>query len=212
MDIKSDTLQVLPVTHSPDGKPLEPEERPAQRVLGVAVAPTGHIVPGQPVTIGVPTTINIEGTAGEFAQGFRHQCQSCIHFSPAAWQTLRAKWENSPDLIERKFVNGIRGMLLSSGNAQLAERHMGQDEELDVEHALQAMGLCRALTEIFSDHYRQFAPQIIHPLGGCPAQPGPSGEDLTQLFTPKNRQAARAGAQAYDAVLHAAVKRAKREP
>lgn len=194
MKIKADLLRIGHGALSPKGEKLEPEEKPVERVLVTDF--DANMKSGQHVG-SIPGSIHYRDTAGDFAQKMRSQCWSCKHFNNDAWRAYRRSVELSDSMERRRELNAIRAALLDTGNAQIQERHTSQEGDMDVEHALSVLGICKAMTETFQD------PVIVYPIGTCPddvcGPTNPSG-----LFVPKDIDSEKAGNSAFDQIMRRA--------
>lgn len=199
MDIRADTITVVPATHTPDGKPLEPEQAPAVRSISV-ISPLA-MNNGTLVRPDMPGSFDYETTAGELAVGMRFKCASCIHFNPKRWQKLKHECEWSSDVTERKWLNEVRSSIEQVLPAGEREKHVDeQTGELDIEHALMSLGLCDALTEEWSRLMNEKWPVLVHQLSGCP-DVDPLGQPQAPPFRSRDTAADRAAAKAYDGIL-----------
>ncbi len=193
MEIKDDFIQIASTAIDADGNKLEPEEQPARRVL---ITDTQAKDQHGNVLGAMDTSIVLESTAGEIAEGFRSFCSQCKHFDPDAWAKIRRAWSN-PLHPEHKALNFIRSGLLQTRNAQLRDMHAGQDGDIDLEHAVALLGICHPLTEIKNDVI------IVHPLSCCPDEvKGPSSPD--GLFEDKSKDAEKRGSAAFDLLMRKA--------
>lgn len=210
MELRADTITVVPATHDPDGKPLEPEQAPAVRSIGVTTPLTFNS--GQLIRQDMPASFDYETTAGEIAVGLRYSCAGCIHFNQRRWQTLKHDCEWNGDIEKRRWVNEVRSAIESSLPEREREKHIDeQSGELDVEHAMMALGVCDALTEEWSRKFNQSFPVLLFPLCGCP-DVDPLGAPQAPPFQPRDRSAARAAAKAYDGMLGMARGKAPEKP
>lgn len=204
MKFKEEVFKVIPATHDEGGAKLEPEERPMERRLVADGLPISlntsgpHLTQPPVARLQHDTVVTIEGTVGEFAHGLRHLCASCTYFDNELWMKRKREWETG-DISLRKQLNVLRGMLLESQNATIQEMHRGADDDMDVEHALNSLGICRALSEIQQDDI------IMHPLAGCPDFAHDAHGN--SLYKPKNREMAQRSTEVYDAIMKAALGR-----
>jgi hypothetical protein len=194
MDVKSDQLAVYPVTRDEQGKQIDPEEAPAQRRLGTDF----QVSTSNGQYLGLldnGSGITVNGTAIEFAQGFAHQCALCRHFDNPAWLRLYHELEASHTPTHWNWLNNLRGHLLDVRDPQVNEAfHDVRENDLDVEAAMRALGICHAVSELIKDRV------VTHPMAGCPLdQPGFG--DLSYLFTPRDRDSERIGNSVYDTLL-----------
>lgn len=209
MKIKREVFQVVPATHAPDGARLEPEERPARRIMQTAVPLEWG---GQTITRDMPGTIVQDNlTAGEVAESFRSRCSICRHFNRQRWLEYYHDLRVSlGDKRKQEELNEYR--LLIDDAAELSPefyaRHSKDADEIDQENALRDLGICDALTESWSAHKKEFDAQVVFPEGCCPdGTPGPNGE-LQFYFQPRDTAYERAGNAGYDAAMRAAQGRA----
>lgn len=202
MKITGDTITVVPATHDPDGKPMEPEQAPVVRSLSVE-APLSFNT-GQIIRPDSPGAFNYEMTAGEMAYAFRNRCATCKHFNMPRWRQLRRELEWSKDMEKRQFVNEIRAAIEQTLPAGERDKHADPQGDLEIESALDAFGLCEAMTELRSREEAGLFPVLTMPTGGCPDQKSPRGADLSNLYQPRDRQADRAAAQAHDKIMRMA--------
>lgn len=202
--VSEETLRVTPATHAPDGTKLEPEERPAQRVVPTT-APL-RVGSGEEISAIIPAEAVIETTAGELAMGFRTKCATCRHFNQQLWRRLRREYERSTSMEKRDFVNQVRFGIAQCQDAETAARHMDENTfEIDVEAVLDILGVCEAQTEIFSKYAGELDLKLFYPTAGCPdGMRGPGGEDLAHLYQPRDRAAERAASGAHDLILRMA--------
>lgn len=204
MELKSDVIRIAPATHTPDGKPLEPEERPAERVIATG-APLSFST-GQKISDSFPSVIHEATTAGAIAQGVRRLCQTCEYFDNPGWMEFKNK-AIVGSKEDRELINEIRYAIDYATSQDAATRAMHEDEtdgSLDLEHALNAMGFCRAMTEVCSRFEMKFSPQIVHPHASCPDMQGPNGESFSNLYKPRKGAPQSEAAKAYDAIMRAA--------
>jgi len=204
VNVNADVIRVVPATHTPDGKPLEPEERPVVRDTQ-----TGSVLSfntGQVINAAQPTIIQQETTVGELALGLRRTCATCKHWDNLGWQAFRRECDKG-EIGERAFVNEIRAAIDSSQDIRYREQHAidpNDPNDVDIEHALDGLGLCRALTEIRSRFQQRFFPVVTHPWAGCPDEKEPDGTCVSDLYQPRDRGAATAASRAYDKLMEMA--------
>lgn len=196
MKIKADLLRIRTTPFDDKGDKVEPEAQPMQRVIQTD-ANVGMQGGGQVGSI--PTEIQYETTVGEYAQGARHQCFTCKHFSRDAWKKLFSMWNDPTASIDkRKALNGIRAALLQTNNATLADRSTNpMDGDFDVEHAVALLGVCKPLTELRKDVV------IVYPMSSCPpevcSKTNPDG-----LYESRNKELDRVGSQEFDRIMRVA--------
>ncbi len=175
------------------GHKLEPEEKPAERVVPFDAPLIGSIDQQQHGTF--RTSVAVGGTVADFANGIRTMCGLCKHFDEKAWHKLKRSLEASKDGVRQ--LNVIREALISTGNARIREMHQTPEGDIDLEHALMMMGVCHPLTEMKRD------PVMVHPESTCPpevrTESAPDG-----FFEPLNRETDKAGAQGFDAIMRRA--------
>ena len=197
MKVKSDQILIDTATNNPDGSPREPEEAPAARVI-LTDAEVSNGASAETPSGSIPASIVLESTAGEMATGFRYTCMNCKHFNAHAWSRLHQAWRMAPnDSIDAQQLNAIRAGLLTTQNADLASLHNDGQNYLDVEGAVQALGVCEPLSEIDGDII------IVHPLGGCPemvrSPMKPQG-----LFDARDLDAEKRGSAVFDGLMRKA--------
>lgn len=193
------------VYHGPeaeDGSPLEPEEQAAEVVQPIdAVVTLGHGAMRSDVPI--PRELqdlaaNQQGhivhtaTAGELAASVRERCKNCVHFNQAGWGRLLREAEASGDKQRLSELNNIRAAIAENMQVSLDGQHdLDKSGDIDLEHALKALGFCGALTE----HLKETI--IVSPIGACP--------DGFNFFKPKKgREAQKAASSGYDWILNRA--------
>ena len=195
MRIKKEFLRFRTAPYDDAGQKIEPEQQPVQKVMEID-APAS--MRGGPAVGSIPTQVIQEMSVGELASAMRKPCFSCKHFDRRAWKLLVARW-NSPNspVEERQYLNMVRAGLLQTKNADIVSKSTGTDGDMDVEHALLMLGICRTLTEV------QNAPIIVHPTGACPAEVcTPTQPD--GFYQPKTTKAERMGSQTYDNIIRTA--------
>jgi hypothetical protein len=188
MEVKSELLRVGMQVDG--GTKAEPEEVGVQRVL-LGNVPAGLHTGGAVGSI--RGEIVAETTVGQLANQARHPCFTCLHFNNPAWMRLKSAWWQGT-MQQRQTLNEIRAHLVAQGCAAFHDRHTGQDGELDVEHALNMLGVCEPLSEIKKDAI------MVYPTNGCPDEvcspTAPHG-----LYVPLNKDAERMGSQAFDSIM-----------
>lgn len=193
MKIRKDILNIRAGLRDDVGERIEPEQQLVQRVIDAPAATTASHSGQQVGTM--RSEIVVSSSAAEVAAVVKTPCWSCKHFDRETWLKVKSKAEGPLGSQEdRKFLNKIRAALLDSGNAELHERHVSQEGDMDVEHALAHLGVCRPLTEMDNDMV------VVYPLATCPA----STVTATQpngLYEAKDKEAKRAGSAAYDMVM-----------
>ena len=198
MEIKSDRIEVAAGVRDPKtDQLLEPEQQPARRILttDAAISLSGSGATGQSLA----SEISVEGEALEWAKAVCGLCHRCLHFDQDGWRKYLRHVAAAGSLDERNMINKIRAYLVTTSNAELQSIHSGNDG-MDVEDALNSLGICRALTEIFNDM------TVLHFKGGCPPEEkrGPKGEVLHNLFSPRDAEAEKANVSNYDRIMRAA--------
>lgn len=195
MKIKQDLLRVTAGGVKADGTVGEPEEQTVQRVMltdGEATTTDGKI------SGSMNTAVVVESQVSEFVRAVRSPCAGCKHFDNKSFLAFFEKADHPAAPIHvRESMNELRGILLQTYNAQVQSMHAGQDGDMDVEHAIRAMGYCRALTEIEKDYV------VVHPLSTCP-DGVVTPERPTGFFQPRDNEAERIGNKAYDAIMNRA--------
>jgi hypothetical protein len=201
MDVKSDIIRVSTEKRDQDGKQIDPEEHLAERSIGLEAPMTlGGVEVGT-----LPGSIDFQTTAGSFAQGVRDRCELCKHWSVDRWRAVRRGLEFGNRLDHRQMVNEMRYNLeiyLEGGDRDKFSD--AQTGELDIEAALDSMGLCAALTEVFSRADGEVSPWATFSAAGCPSFEGPHGEDLLKNFVPRDAEAYKAACKSYDNVMRMA--------
>jgi hypothetical protein len=195
-DIKIETIP-RPNTESVGGARPEPEELPARRILDVS-APAKMSGTGEVVGL-FKTYVTYETDVQTIAQGERNACHRCQFWDHALWANkLYHDWQLQPG--RREEMNAWRGHLISSHLRDDA-RSLVQDadNDIDVEAALQSMGVCQALTEIYGKD-----PMVVtHPLSSCPEVDN-KGQPAPNLFVDRDAKMARMGSALYDTVMRLA--------
>jgi hypothetical protein len=198
VEIKADVITVVPATHDPDGHALEPELAPAVR--SIQVTTPLQLSTGQVIRADMPGSFDYETTAGELALNMRFRCGACVHFNVKRWRDFRRECEWSGDAEKRQWVNEFRFAIEQAMPAGEREKHLDASGELDIEHAMDSMGLCDALTEEWSRLANDAWPVVMCALAGCP-DTDPWGRKQAAPFRARDRAADRAAAAAYDALL-----------
>ena len=207
MKIKRDVLQIASGAMAVDGTKLEPEQQPARRVVTVdAPVALGQGTHGQNVG-SMPVQIVTESqNAGDLAEAMTHLCGNCKWFRNQEWiRDLKNADSPMAPMEQRRAINEIRGALLSTQNANLADMHTGQDGDLDVEAALHQLGYCKALYEFNKNRgeSNEDATVLVHPLSCCPAdirKHNPPGG----FFVAKDNEAKRVGGKNKDRIMRQA--------
>lgn len=191
MIVKNDLLRVQASNYDERGQRLEPEEKPAERILPVDAPVTGQL-DGQ-VKGHLPTTINIQGTVAQFAQRVRQLCAGCKWFDQRAFQQYRCVKELSKE--KQREMNAIRAALLETGVADVDDAN--PMDAMDVEAQLASMGICRAITEVMRE------PMIVHPESSCPEEYRTDSQP-DGFYTPLNIDTEKIGSAAFDQVMRQA--------
>lgn len=190
MKIKADLLRISNATHDQKGNKLEPEERPAERVLVTELGVTSTDPNALPdAKQGIRGEIAVQTTAGELAQSFKSMCFSCRHFDQKAWLLLRRKWEHGT-IEEQRQLNSVRAALIDTQNADVQSMVAAAEEEGDIDAALSTMGICRAITEAIRE------PMIVHATATCP--------ENMPYFQAKDVQAEKNASAAFDDIMRRA--------
>jgi hypothetical protein len=165
MKIRMDRLNIY-AGPSPDGAPVEPEQRPVQRVVDMPAQVTGSI-DGQNVGQ-LKAEVVVEGSAAQAALSERWKCRGCKHWDRREWRRVyRQLNDPTASKTARECLNSLRGGLLMTQNAAL-NKHEDKDGELDVESAIQAMGWCHALNQLWQRDLTNFI--VTHPQACCPRE------------------------------------------
>jgi len=195
MKIKADFLRISTATHDAGGARIEPEEQMAQRVQTVEVPATLRTANGEVDAGSMKGAIVQERPAIQIAHDLQGQCFRCRWFNVKRFRTwLR---DNTKSVEGMKRINEIRWWMSTTNNHALAERHVGEDGEIDAEHGLTQLGICGPLSEMAKDEV------IIHMTGSCPgfvrSEMAPLG-----MFQAKDTDSEKFGAAAYDGVMQRA--------
>lgn len=199
MKIRADKIRIRTVPFDDKGDKMEPEAQPVQRIFE-----TESQVTSQDGTLkgATPTQVIYETTVGELATAMRSPCFSCKHFDAHAWQKILSVWNDPTSSLEQRAqLNQCRAALLQTGNAELQEAHtnpLDKEQDMDVEHALSVLGICRPISEIMRE------PVIVYPTSSCPGEfctpTQPNG-----FYDAKDKDADRLGSATYDNVLKTAL-------
>lgn len=189
-----------------EGDVIEPEEQLAEVVQPIKTVVTiGNRAMAQDVDLAsLPEAVQRaaqqqqghiahQTTASELALSTIHRCTNCIHFDQGGWLKIVKEVNGSGDKVRQGELNSIRGMIAENMNVQLIESSaLDQGGDIDLEHALKSLGICRALTE--HDHETV----IVSPISSCP-------DDRPFFFQPKSGNAQKKAAHAgYDWILRRA--------
>ena len=160
MEVKDDLIRVQASDYDESGNKLEPEEKPAERILPVD-APVDMSMSGERVG-SLRAAVTVQATAGEFAHALQNVCGGCRHFNNPRWRSFIRRAETSLSKEKLKALNGVRAALLEQGLANLDDNSNPLDQR-DIENVLGCLGVCNALTEI-----RGGDELIVHPESRCP--------------------------------------------
>lgn len=193
--VESDTIEVAIGDRNPEsGERVEPEEKPARRILGGTIGTTTDH--GESAGR-MRARVILETTVSELAIGMRNSCFSCKHFDQHAWAVfMRKAWATKEGM---QTLNNIRAALEVSENLALREQHQGMDGEMDLEHALSSLGICQALTEAHGEK-----PWIVYPGGSCPQTVPEKGTPFGNAYQPRDSAAEKQSSSAFDAIMRRA--------
>lgn len=176
-----------------DGTKLEPEEQGVRRTIFTdADAKHGDDSVGQ-----MRASIVAEMSAIEAAELISKPCHLCAHWRPDEWPRLRRKMETTPEGVAD--LNRVRAALLSMGGATIPQLQ-NNDDFHDVEHALGAAGVCKALTDLYQQN------MVTMPTACCPDS-GPDGLPLPSLFVARRGDERRTSISTRDHILRLASKK-----
>lgn len=198
MEIKSEKVEILPLTHDEKGQRIEPEQAPARRLLDVSdgISLGGLPGEGQKTKKEMPITVSVEMPVAQLAVGMSKTCFLCKNFDQKAWRAYMRKAASTAD--GQRELNAMRAAIAGTGNAAVHARHdNGADGDTDIEHAMQMLGVCHPLTEIMG------TPQIVYPIAACP-ETTRSGIPFPHSFEPRTRDDERQSSAAFDAIMRAA--------
>lgn len=176
------------------GHKVDAEAQPVQRVITTE----GYANLNGQQAGKIPVKIISEMDAGHLASMAKKMCGGCRHFDNEEW-LKRMHQIDRPDapMEQRHASNEIRAALLLTENANLNDLHSGADGDMDPEHAMAALGLCRALTE----HYNEEV--IVHPISSCPVEVcSPTRQQ--GFYVARTKSEVRNGSAKYDAILRRA--------
>lgn len=206
MKIKRDVFRIESGAREADGTKLEPEQQAVQHIFEGA-APVGvgaglDIVDGDGARGSMPLEIIAHSTAQQTARSVSALCANCKWWSNEAWRRMLANAER-PDAspAERHSVREIRAQILL--HMPEADKHVGDDGDYDVEHAMQSMGLCPALKEFYKTKGEPEEPVAMWPTAGCPTETCTPDKPMG-LFLPRDGDARKASAANFDAVMQRA--------
>ena len=192
MRIKQDLLHITNAPTKDDGERAEPEEQTVSRVLVTEFEAAGTNGKTSGVMQG---SIVAASQVSDFSRALRYGCATCKHFDMEGFASFlnRADHPAAPMHV-RETVNSMRAALLQTMNASVNAMHAGQDGDMDVEHALRALGFCRALSESVNE------PVIVHPLSSCPP------ESITETrpqgyYVAKDSTSEKVANSAYDSIM-----------
>lgn len=193
MDIKGETIQVVPLTHDEKGDKLEPEQAPARRLLDVSerITLTNQ---GVQSDAALPMSVSVEMPAHELAIGMSQPCFSCRHFDQKAWYEYRRAREATLD--GREEMARYKAELIRSTNA--APTFDPVTGNVDVEFAMQSMGVCRPLTEACNDI------TVVYPVSTCPATLPNSLTPFPRCYVPRTSDDARQSSATFDQIMRTA--------
>jgi hypothetical protein len=165
------------VYHGEGDEPIEPEEQVAEVVQPIKPLITlgnSHMAEDVPLesqpsyvreaAARATTHIAHQTSAGELAQSVLQRCQFCQHFDPVGWGRLIRRAEASGDKRLLQALNEVRGEVAMALqiNPIAAEQHdLDQSGDIDLEHALKSLGICKALTEHFKEDI------LVMPINPC---------------------------------------------
>lgn len=180
-----DTIRVGGALSDADGNKLEPEQQPVTRTVEMPAEARGT----ETGRVGsMRGTIEIVQPAGIFAEDLRTKCCNCAHFDNPGFLLAKRRLESTAE--GRRELNNLRAALLDTGNMAVRDMHADEEGDMNAEHALSTMGLCRAWGEIQKDEV------AVHPLANCPSE--------QNLFKARGVEADRRGSMAYDSIMRAA--------
>lgn len=193
MEIKGEKIEVVPLTRDEKGDKIEPEQAPARRLLDVSdrVTLTNN---GTKTDQTLPISISVEMPAHELAIGMSQPCFSCRHFDQKAWYEYRRSREATVD--GREEMARYKAELVRSTNAAPTVDPVSGD--VDVEFALQSMGVCRPLTEACGEV------TIVYPVSTCPANLPKTGEPFPRCYVPRTSDDARQSTATFDRIMRTA--------
>ncbi len=192
MKLRMDKIKIGMGGTDDKGHKVDAEGQLLERHVSVDVDVTHG---GAPVQGSIPASVVFQTTAGQFAEAMRSPCFNCLHFDNKGSQELIRRWDasNAPK-DKRSFVNQMRGIIIGTKDPEFIRKHLTPEGELSVNHALMAMGICRAFTEIQGDIV------FVSPDSTCPDEvcgPGkPNG-----LWEAKDAAMEKRGNQIYDGIM-----------
>ncbi|MFZ2152135.1 MAG: hypothetical protein WAV09_03445 [Minisyncoccia bacterium] len=172
MKIRSDMLKISSGALNIKGEKLEPEEQIARRevVMEAPVKLGNGAAGGRQVGV-IPSKIVTEQSAGVQAVAMRSLCGNCVHFANEKWiKDLAAADAPDSPIEKRRAVNQIRAAILQTQSPAISDASTGQDNDLDIEHALRTLGYCKALYVFLRNTGKndQEAVTLVHPSSTCP--------------------------------------------
>lgn len=209
MKIDKQEIRIIPATHDVGGEKLEPEQRPAEIALHTGATlrmGNGPIAAESSPTAHIPGIVTLDAVAGDIANSMRNRCGDCAHFDRPAWIALYKKWRVGT-YEEQQQLNALRAAADKVNDEEYRAKHEDQDGDLDTEHAIQAMGICHALTDYWSKIKGAADEQLFTPECSCPDQFGPDNTYLGACFKPRDVNARKHGDKGYDSIMQAAAGR-----
>jgi hypothetical protein len=208
MKVDAPEIRIVPATEDLGGNKLEPEQRPGELRYGMSVPLTLGTGPAQKVATAVPMQVRgvavVDVTAGDLADAMRKRCADCKHFDRNAWRVLYKEWKVGTH-EQQLQLNELRAAAEQVEDDAFRTKHMDPEQgEVDTDHVLGDMGLCHALTDYWSAILKKADPVLLTPECSCPDTFGPDGAYLGFLFKPRDRQAEKKAAGAYDKILRMA--------
>jgi hypothetical protein len=193
MEIKNEKIEVVPLTRDEKGERIEPEQAPARRLLNVSdrITLTNQGVKSEQ---SLPMSVSVEMPAHELAIGMSQPCFSCRHFDQKAWYDYRRARMATAD--GREEMARYKAELIRSTNAAPTLDVTGED--VDVEFAMQSMGVCRPLTEACREI------TIVYPVSTCPATLPNSITPFPRCYEPRTSDDARNSTATFDQIMRTA--------
>lgn len=141
MEIKKDDFHIdqAPAEAVGGAKP-EPEERTVAHVLGTEATLGLH---GQQHTHRMETNIVAEMSADEALKILGKTCNRCKHFDTEKWHSLLGRLKESSNPTDVKYLNDLRVAYLTTDSGEILQRHSVDNGQMDPDHALSQMGICR---------------------------------------------------------------------
>lgn len=192
--VEAETITIRSGGVHEDGTKAEPEEQVVEnRIVTSATEVTKG---GQALDAAFPVHIVTEATAGEVAKKLAAPCGKC-KFWDNRWWMKQLKTADPLNPLNNHTLNEIRAALIGCSSVDINLLHIGKDGDLDADHAMGSLGLCRALTELQKEEV------LVHSSGSCPKEYC-SPEIPHGLWEPRDRDAEKHQANVYDEVLHRA--------